>query len=367
MMGHTLFAELLRMIAASGEKPGMLSCVPSAEAWYRTFEIAKAQSLIGICFSAIERLPAEQRPPKELLLAWYGATLQIENQNKRVTQCAQELCGLLRSEGFKTCLLKGQGVALYYPNPLRRQSGDIDMWIRTADGSFEADRIRTIRYVRSRNPQAEVLYHHIDFEVFGKVPVELHFMPTWLFCRQSDKKLQRWFEEEKKMQFSHTRNGLHVPTDDFNAVFLLLHIAKHIFESGVGLRQIMDYYYMLASPGRDINVEKCCNMLKDLGVLKVARAVMYVLQEVFGLDDASLLCRPDARLGRFLLEEIMISGNMGFSDPRHGSIAHESPMHKFCRKQTRIIRFFSLSPKEVLWSPLFSIYHRLWRWRRGYL
>lgn len=365
-MLYSLFFELIKV--ALGQKDSM-SHTPTSDEWKTMLQLAQKQSLVGVCFTGVERLPKEQMPPKHLLLNWYVATQQIEERNKTVNQRTVSLCEHLHKDGYKCCILKGQSVALFYPNPLRRQSGDIDVWVRTDNGSMESDQEELITKIRSKYPDADVCYLHADYPVFKDVEVELHFMPTRLYCKTADKRLQAWIEKDKDGQFKNEaelpEGKMSVATDEFNAIFLLLHIAKHILEEGIGLRQLMDYYYFLVKCGDNIDRAEFIRLFKSFNMYKIAQAVMYVLQSVFGLSSDKLPCPANEKYGRFLIEEIMLSGNFGHYDPRFGEHSTETPLQKFIRKQTRVVRFFALSPTETLWSPLYSIYQRVWRKRRG--
>jgi len=338
----------------------------SEDDWGKLFRIAQQQSLVGICFSGIESLPNEQRPPKKVLLNWYASTLQIENRNIAVSKYTMELCSQLFGDGFSACILKGQAAAAYYPNALRRQSGDIDLWMRTSCGTLQKDRNMTIAFVRNNMGNAKARYHHIDYDVNNDIHVELHFMPTWLNNPITNRKLQRWFENVKDAQFANNTNGgFSVPTDMFNAIYLLLHIQKHILEEGIGLRQLLDYYYLLLKCDFDNRKKELNSLFKRFGMIRTARAVMYVLHEVFDLDHKRLLCEPDEKLGRFLIEEIMLAGNFGKYDPRIRNLQDESTLHIFLRKQKRGLRFLRINSQEVLWSPFFAVYQRVWRYRRN--
>lgn len=363
----SLFFELLKV---STQKLNRLSVTPSKKDWESLFFLAQMHSLIGVCFSGIEKLGNEQLPPKELLLKWYALTKEIEERNKILNQRSMAICELLHKNGFIACILKGQGVATYYPNPLRRQSGDIDVWVRTDKGNLRSDRVHLIEYVRNIYPKAGICYHHIHFDYFDDVEVELHFMPTRLYCRTKDIKLQKWIEQTRKEQFANIVYlqdcKINTPTKKFNAVFLLLHIAKHILEEGIGLRQLMDYYYLLEKNDNLIGRKDFENLFQQFGLLNMAQAVMYVLQEIFGIDKNHMLCEPDEKLGNFLIEEIMLSGNFGHFDSRFGDLTNETLFHKFLRKQIRAFRFFRFSPSETMWSPLFSIYQRCWGYYHGY-
>ena len=92
-------------------------------------EMAKMQSVTGILFDGIQQLTKTQRPPTEILLDWFGQTLHIESANIKHNKALASLVSYLRDEGVESRLLKGQGCASYYPNPLHRQCGDIDLFV----------------------------------------------------------------------------------------------------------------------------------------------------------------------------------------------------------------------------------------------
>ena len=102
--------------------------------------------------------------------------------------------------------------------------------------------------------------------------------------------------------------------------------------------------------------------LKWLGLWGFAGAVMYVLREVMGLDEKRMICAPDERRGRLLLEEIMAGGNFGHYDERNhfgqGALWHN--IQRF-RRDWRMLRFY---PSEALSEPLFRVCHFLWRWKQ---
>ena len=133
-----LFFELLRSGIGTGSE---LSATPTATQWEELFELSKRQTLVGIAFTGIEKLPAAQRPPKELLLKWYNHCQIIEKQNKVLNRQAVAVAKKFKEEGFGNIILKGQGIATLYPNPLRRTPGDIDIWLDT-------DRKSIMDYVR---------------------------------------------------------------------------------------------------------------------------------------------------------------------------------------------------------------------------
>ena len=236
-----IFFEFLRFcIGSAKEIPGSLKEVD----WKELYAIAKKQCLVGVLFDGIKKLPAEHvEMEKELLLRWMAESQMLEKANVRLNDAAIQVSEWFRKKGFRTCILKGQGNALMYPNPYSRTPGDIDIWVEGEDK-------RVISFVRSISPHEKACYHHIEFPSYKGVEVEVHYRPSFLLCFWHNRKLQKYYERMKEEQFSHRvmlgeQGEIAIPTVEFNIIFQLTHIFSHLMNEGIGLRQLVDYYYVL--------------------------------------------------------------------------------------------------------------------------
>ena len=236
-----IFFDFLRFcIGSAKEIPGSLKEVD----WKELYAIAKKQCLVGILFDGIKKLPAEHvGMEKELLLHWMAESQMLEKANVRLNDAAIQVSEWFRKKGFRTCILKGQGNALMYPNPYSRTPGDIDIWVEGEDK-------RVISFVRSISPHEKACYHHIEFPSYKGVEVEVHYRPSFLLCFWHNRKLQKYYERVKEEQFSHRvmlgkQGEIAIPTVEFNLIFQLTHIYAHLMNEGIGLRQLLDYYYVL--------------------------------------------------------------------------------------------------------------------------
>ncbi|RGN81657.1 hypothetical protein DXB41_10845 [Segatella copri] len=200
--------------------------------------------IYSILFDGIKKLPAEHvEMEKELLLRWMAESQMLEKANVRLNDTAIQVSEWFRKKGFRTCILKGQGNALMYPNPYSRTPGDIDIWVEGGDK-------RVISFVRSISPHEKACYHHIEFPSYKGVEVEVHYRPSFLLCFRHNRKLQKYYERVKEEQFSHRvmlgeQGEIAIPTVEFNIIFQLTHIYSHLMNEGIGLRQLLDYYYVL--------------------------------------------------------------------------------------------------------------------------
>ena len=286
---------------------------PEVRDWAGLYKFARKQALVGLCSPT--RFEGEL-PPKELLLEWYATESAIRARNAVLNRRAVELTERLRADGMACCILKGQGNARLYPDPGLRMSGDIDVWV-------DAGQEKLREYVKKQFPDAKEGIKHIKFPVFEDVEVDVHDTPLKLYCPWRNRRLRRWLEENKAEQMAHlvrlpgTDTDVAVPTVAFNAVYQLGHILIHFIDEGIGLRQIVDYFYVLRELGGAgaAQQEAVRRTWRRLGLLRLARALMWVEREILGLEDEFLPVPPSAGAGRLLAHDILDGGNFG----RHSS------------------------------------------------
>lgn len=356
------FFELLKVV---GHSRSELSRALTEEEWGAIYQQAQKQALAGVLFDVVSALPKAQQPPKALLMKWYGMALQIRRRNLQLNVTAAKVYARFRKHGFRTAILKGQGMALLYPNPLSRTCGDIDIWV-------EGSRKRILKDLFGDGKRGRVLYHHTELFLPDQTELEVHFTPSWMNNFSTNYRLQHFFKRTAEAQFTHEvelpegAGRIAVPTAAFNRVYILVHIYRHLFGEGIGLRQLMDYYYVLRQGFTEQERKATENVLKDLGMWRFVRAVMYVMQEVFGLSQENMLAEPDEKEGCFLLNEVMMAGNFGHYDRRIVRKVNESMGSRFVRMTKRNLRFWRSYPSEVFCTPLFKVWHTCWRKYHGY-
>ncbi|MBR0047244.1 MAG: nucleotidyltransferase family protein [Bacteroidaceae bacterium] len=338
---------------------GAQPCIPSITDWNGLFVFMQEQALLGVGFKGLKKITeAGMRVPKEVLLRWFAVSEQISGRNEVMNGRCVELTEMLRQAGFECCILKGQGNALMYPAPELRASGDIDAWLNGA-------REEVMAFVRKKFPSTYLRYHHVEYPIFADSPVELHFMPASMNNPMYNKRLQRWFEERKAEQMQHCVQlpqgigSIPVPTLEFNVVFQLTHMMHHFFDEGIGLRQMMDYYYLLRKAKDELIIEneKWKMTLRHLGLWQFAGAVMYVMREVFHLEEEYMIAPVDERRGWTLMKEILKGGNFG----QYSGLTAHGMAAKYFLKIQRNMRFVWQYPAEALCEPIFRTWHFFWR------
>ena len=350
-----LLIELIQVAIGTRET---LTCLLSEEEWKVAFDTARKHAVSGVAFLALEKLNEQGiKPPLPLLYEWIGISGQIKAQNDLTNKRCLEITKLFADAGFRNCILKGQGNALMYPEPLLRTPGDIDIWI-------EGNRKEIRDFVISKCPNAQDGDLHIEFPVFEDVPVEVHYKPSFSSIPKYDKRLQSWFQEQAREQFSHNvmlgKGEIYVPTPQFNVVQQMSHIAVHFFVEGIGLRQFVDYFYVLKSLYNESCYEDYVGLFKYLGLLKFARGVMWIEKEILGLDEKYLICEPDEKIGRVILKEIVEGGNFGYYDERY-AYRRKGYMARGIVDGYRLLKLACYFPKNSLWKLVRKVENQKWK------
>ena len=351
-----------------------MSMVVAKMDWRQLYTFASRQALLGFCFDGIERLTKEfseelkQNPMgRDLLMTWMGAAQQIRRQNMKVNAVAGKLYSKFREDGLRCCILKGQGNALMYPNPCSRTPGDIDVWVN-------ASREQITEYAQKHFEIGDdIRFHHLETSIDG-VPVELHFFPGIMNNPIYNVRLQKWFKRNADLQCSNVVSlpdgigEIAIPTTAFNVVYQLTHLYHHFFDEGIGMRQIIDYYYVVISDYLlVINDESLVirdtlqRELKHLGLWKFAGAVMYVLHEALGLSEEKMIAPMDEKRGKLLLSEIINGGNFGRHFTKYGHFTQQGMAKKYFLKIWRNMHFVRYYPAEALCEPIFRTWHFFWR------
>ena len=333
-----------------------LSRFPTRKEWLDLYQESEKQSILGIMLDALERLPNEQRPPQDLLLQWIGYVQVIEQNTIKITKASDVAVKYFQEKGFACSLLKGSAVGCYYPNPKRRQSGDIDVWL---DGG----RKRIYDFARKFDKDGKlygVNYQHIHFHLFDDIPLEVHIWPSCL-CNPFHNKIFHQF-----CAIHHPIMGQSMPSLAFDRVFILMHCYDHMLSSGVGFRQIMDYYYVLKQGFTNEEKDDSVRWIKKLGMYRFASGLMWLMQYTFGMEDKYLLMEPNEKEGRFILQEVMMTGNMGHSDTRNWG-SQKTAFKRFIHNLRRDAYLINHYPQEIIFQPFFSLWLYFWRLSKGLL
>lgn len=329
--------------------------------WRKLYEISQKQSVLGVCFVGVSRLSNPDcreyaGMSEDLYYNWAAVALQIQKRNEKMNRACSALQSKVSSYGFRSCILKGQGIAGLYlvsensadfqiPDlKLLRQSGDIDLWC-------DASKDEIVSMANEMGSVESPGYLHIG-TIFNGEPVEFHFRPSYMRNPLYNARLRRFCSSHKEDWI--VRDGIVVPSLEFDAVYLLSHIYRHLFGAGIGLRQLMDYYFLVRSLPDSFDFREFRKRLKYLGIYHFAGAVMWVMKAVFGMAERYLPVDPDAKRGCMLLSDIMKTGNFGRMDEEQKS-SRSNPIGTIVYKVRQWWKLLWYYPEEALFEPLWRI------------
>lgn len=363
---NSLFFDLIR-VGLGVQKE--LSIIPNENEWDKLFELSMNHTISGICANGVQLLFKDPKfansISRRFLLKWVGIENIIKEENQKVNKRCVKLINYFSEQGFNCSILKGQGLAAIYKNDfgdlsLLRQSGDIDLWI---GGGRKA----IWNHIRQSFGLFEYDYKTVHPSFYSDTEVEIHWIPEILMNLIRNRRLQKYWKDHEKELYSDTielpegSGRIQTPSVSMNRFYILLHCYRHAFDSGLGLRQVMDYYFVLLQDKDKESRGETMKLVTDFGMAKFAAAMMWIMQEVFHLKQDYLLCEPDEKEGRFLLDEIIQSGNFGHHDIRVKLIGDSKKVRVIATNLQRAPYLIKHYPTEVLWAPVWMAYHFVWK------
>lgn len=370
-------------------KTVQLSHTLSEKEWNEVLGLAKKQALVGIMFEGVERLPQEQWPPRNVVLQWAMMVESIKHRNRQTTDVCLRLTEALGKDGFETCILKGQANHVYYDGLNSEHSlgqlricGDVDAWIWPKKPTKHPVK-SIIDFCQEKHILVSLCHLHAEVKPIDGVPIEIHFRPSFMNAPWRDRAFQKIFRKAQFVKANIDGCGeIQKMRVDYDLIFQLNHIYRHLLDEGVGLRQVLDFYVLLkdyhrqaaASQGNVLmSKAELMQKIRACGMSRFASALMYVLQEIFAMKEEYLICPASKKHGKFLLSEMMLAGNFGHYDERmvqlevkKGKLSYQ--LRKAQRRFKRNLRFLTSYPEEVICEPMARVAHwiwrkyRLWRW-----
>lgn len=337
--------------------------------WKQLYVKSKEQCVAGIMLDGIQHLPTDKRPPRALYLEWCNLLMQMEENNQKLNREIAALYDLFRKNGIEPVLVKGQGIAQNYRNPLHRQCGDIDLYV--GETHFET---ANELLMQEATYKSEEIYKHSNIMWHG-VEVENHRILINLSAPMADRRLQReianWANDLSRCPKLNIGGAMvPVPPTAFNVAYILLHTVSHFLNEGIGIRHVCDWCCLLQQLTNEERKEAAL-LIKDYGLERAARILEIILTEQLGLPARYLIIPPrkeDREKAIWLLNEIWLGGNFGIYSPNRKKIPKgywNKKWQTYKQVIRRCIQMGSLAPREARWQPIRVIQNMLQvQWRK---
>ncbi|MEG0949343.1 MAG: nucleotidyltransferase family protein [Bacteroidales bacterium] len=349
----TLFFHLLQCGLWNKSADPLLFEGISARDWNQIYQYAVRQALIGIIYDAMSTLPSHLQPDRSLRLKWFMTVQKIEQNNQLLNRVLGAFSQEMERCNVRFFLLKGQGQASFYPNPLRRQSGDIDLYFPAP-----ADYSKACAWIAEQGLTVAESVKHISVEWQG-AHLEFHDGLSEMHRPLSNRRLQ-----DHMAQCMAERNyealqidKIHVQglSPEVNLMYMMLHIFSHLITGGIGLRQFCDWALYASYHAHQINRERLGLLIDQTGLRRFANAFAQIQVEYLGLRPSQVPYDYVAdAMSEWLFEDIMAGGNFG--NYHHSGVRPAGKWlgkwHTAQKVMKRAVRFFRLSPSETVWLPI---------------
>ena len=327
--------------------------------WNEIYKLAKEQCLVGVIADSFRFLDERQCSRGEKL-RWLAYVVRLERTNREMNLLVGKLFKKFHKTKLSPVLLKGQAFAANYPSPLHRQCGDIDIYFKNrTDCERAVNWAAKVDVEAAESSDNKRERKHFAFSAEGNV-VELHYY----MCLFENGRLQRRLQEIIDEEFSQS-SPFFVDIDDeqiesvpptLSVLHQIIHIARHLLEAGIGLRQICDLALYIDKYHEKVDKEKLCGYLEELQLSAVAMALGDILVKCLGMEKRKLPFAADERYSDFILNEIFEGGNFGKK-----KVEYRNGVNGMQRKLQSILYFYK---RCKLYQPLMPSESKSYFWNK---
>lgn len=241
--------------------------------WDTLMSLAHKEGVLAFVWDGICQLPPEQKPSRTFLINYGLSALGIRYHYEYCKSLLVEMVKVCNDNGIKLLLLKGVGVAQYYPIPSSREFGDIDIYL---NGAFEMGNklFAPSQYHESKK--------HSSFSYRG-IEVENHKVMINSNCRQN-KKIELFLEKEA-LSAQIQAGGYYTLPPFANIVFLMMHSIHHLCsEYKLSLRNLLDLVVVINANRDIVKSQEWSDTLINLGIDKHYELLLYLIEWRLRMD-----------------------------------------------------------------------------------
>lgn len=311
---EVIYMELLR--AGLWDRP---AAVEGAIDWKGVALLARLQSTRGPVFQAALALEGQNAVPAAMLPMMQTYLLKSVNAHAATNHAIARLAAALQTADIYPVLLKGQGVAACYPQPLLRQCGDIDLYVGNAYYEEACHIAKQFRAVDTTNTttgtgEPHETDKHFSFSMGGGLEVEIHRYTEVL----DDEKLNtiwQFISDEGTtsalVPIAFEDVTIQTPNDDFNALYIFHHMWHHVIGMGMGMRQLCDWTMFLHSRAGRIDTVLLQQRLEEMKLTEVWHVFGCMAVQHLGLpeDEMPFFDSSFGRRAQRLLSYLLVEGD----------------------------------------------------------
>jgi|GEM_PF-1688177 len=267
------------------------------EEWNAVRSLAIKQGVYSIAFDGVGLLPPELQPSKKIFLSWAANVTIQEERYKYKCQKVKELKEFFEQHNLKMMLLKGVGLASFYPIPSHREWGDIDIWLfgHKEEGDRLAKEELGANLTEGGMQSGFYFYempvenhsHFADINSINNVIEQLY-----TDFKSIEEKIKPMAETSNSIFVLNVGTELFVPTPTFNFFFLFCHMARH-FINKLDIRHLSDWACFLKENRDKYDKELVCKTFEELHLALSVEVFTRLAIRLFDLPES---CDPQIKL-----------------------------------------------------------------------
>ncbi len=287
--------------------------------------------------------------------SWKQHSVYVAANNYKNLSVQDKLLKILNENNIKCAVLKGITVSKYYPEPLYRPLGDIDILVEP-DKYDMAINILT----GSAERDSERLKHkfHYGF-VFENVSVEIHKYITEYTDDERGELLKKYFSNALETVTLGEYDNFIFPmlNTKFQVLAVVSHIQRHFGERRANIRMLCDLGMVVQNIASEQWSNEIYPVLKEVGLDRFTDALLSVCDKHLGLDFKNKLGQPiDENITEDLLEEFLCDGIKPEYTDINGLNTLEKIKNIFITIYEIVKRDFKITEKYPVLFPLFFLY-----------
>lgn len=183
----------------------------------------------------------------------------------------REVVNALKSRNIDCYLIKGFEVAKYYPYPYCRTMVDIDILLDNKYFDIVSQILENKGLKRISFSENELIYGDpsVTFEIHSMLIVNDY---------NEDIRIRDFFNN---YQYYINEGKL---DEEFQFLFLIAHIRKHILWKGIGFRQFIDIAMIICNPTANIDWQKVEKMANEIGIFDFMTICFALLKRWFDIS-----------------------------------------------------------------------------------
>ena len=238
--------------------------LPAGLSFQKIYDLAMMHDVCNLAFYAVEKL--QRKPDEPLYTQWRTRRDLALMRDMHQEHAREELVKAFREKDIPFLELQGTVIKEYYPHREYRTMSDLDFIVPTERLDEAGQILRNLGYA---------LRIQGNFEIDGKrapnIYVELHteYFPknTFLYNSMGDPDFRKDKSPEETIREFYLYN--------------VIHVAKHYFSAGCGIRRVLDLYLLQARYGEELEHMDIDRDLEKVGIADFTGEINALAQDWF--------------------------------------------------------------------------------------